>query len=174
MPESGCALALDAVSLDWARLYEEHAGELASYLARFVGDRDAASDLTQETFARALRSDYTIREPRAVRSWLFQTATNLARNERRRRAILRFVPFTGFERSAGEAFDVQASQVSAALRSISADEAATLLLRYHSGFTRAEIAAMLGIAEETAKSRLARGRKNFMAAYRRLERGLAR
>jgi RNA polymerase sigma-70 factor (ECF subfamily) len=123
---------------------------------------------------RGLLADRTIREPRAVRGWLFQTATNLALNERRRRAILRFVPFSGLERSPREAFDPAAAQVNAALRSIGSDQAAALLLRYHSGFSTAEIAAMLDLSEETVKSRITRGRHNFRAAHRRLERGLAR
>ena len=160
--------------MDWAGIYERHAGELTSYLTRYVGDREVATELMQETFVRGLRADQTIREPGAVRGWLFQTATNLALNERRRRALFRFIPFSGLERSPREAFDPAAAQVNAALRSISSDQAAALLLRYHSGFSTAEIAGMLGINEETAKSRLTRGRKNFMAAYRRLERGLAR
>jgi RNA polymerase sigma-70 factor (ECF subfamily) len=159
--------------MDWAGIYERHAAELASYLTRYVGDREVAIELMQETFVRGLRADQTIREPRAVRSWLFQTATNLALNERRRRAIFRFIPFSGFEQSPQEAFDLAAAQVNSALRSIGADQAAALLLRYHSGFSAAEIAAMLDLSEETVKSRITRGRSNFIAAYRRLERGLA-
>jgi RNA polymerase sigma-70 factor (ECF subfamily) len=160
--------------VDWAGIYERHAAELASYLTRYVGDREVATELMQETFVRGLRADQTIREPGAVRSWLFQTATNLALNERRRRALFRFIPFSGLERSPREAFDPAAAQVNAALRSISSDQAAALLLRYHSGFSTGEIAAMLALSEETVKSRITRGRQNFMAAYRRLERGLAR
>ena len=163
-----------AVNFDWAQLYERHAGELLGYLIKLVGDRDRASELLQDTFVRGLRSDHTIREPAAVRGWLFQTATNLARNDRRRRGLLRFIPFSGAERAPEGAFDVGAEHVRAALRGISTDEATVLLLRYHAGFSRAEIAAMQGTGEETVKSRLSRGRKNFMAAYRRIERGLAR
>lgn len=160
--------------MDWAGIYERHASELASYLTRYLGDREVATELMQETFVRGLRADHTIREPRAIRSWLFQTATNLALNERRRRALLRFIPFTGLERSPREAFDPAAAQVNAALRSIGSEQAAALLLRYHSGFSTGEIAAMLGLSEETVKSRITRGRHNFIAAHRRLERGLAR
>jgi RNA polymerase sigma-70 factor (ECF subfamily) len=171
---SSGTVAYSPVTMDWAGIYERHASELASYLTRYVGDREVATELMQETFVRGLRADQTIREPGAIRSWLFQTATNLALNERRRRALLRFIPFTGLERSPREAFDPAAAQVSAALRSLGSDQAAALLLRYHSGFTTSEIASMLGLSEETVKSRITRGRQNFIAAHRRLERGLAR
>jgi RNA polymerase sigma-70 factor (ECF subfamily) len=166
--------AVLAVNFDWEGLYDRHAGELLGYLAKLVGDRERASELMQDTFVRALRSDHTIREPGAVRAWLFETATNLALNDRRRRALFRFIPFSGAERAPGDVFDVGAEHVRASLRSLSSDEAVALLLRYHAGFSRSEIAAIVGTGEETVKSRLARGRKNFMAAYRRLERGLAR
>jgi RNA polymerase sigma-70 factor (ECF subfamily) len=171
---SSSTVAYSPVTMDWAGIYERHASELASYLTRYVGDREVATELMQETFVRGLRADHTIREPGAIRGWLFQTATNLALNERRRRALLRFIPFTGLERSPQEAFDPAAAQVNAALRSIGSDQAAALLLRYHSGFSTGEIASMLGRSEETVKSRITRGRQNFIAAYRRLERGLAR
>jgi RNA polymerase sigma-70 factor (ECF subfamily) len=171
---SSAPTAYYAVTVDWAGVYERHAGELTSYLARYVGDRELASELMQETFARGIRAEQSIREPGAIRGWLFQTATNLALNERRRRALFRFLPFSGLERSPHEAFDPAAEQVNAALRSIGSDQAVALLLRYHSGFSVPEVARMLGVGEETVKSRIGRGRQNFMAAYRRIERGLAR
>ncbi|MDQ2914088.1 MAG: sigma-70 family RNA polymerase sigma factor [Chloroflexota bacterium] len=162
------------MTVDWAALYEEHAQELAGYLAKLLGDRETASELTQEAFIRGLRSERTLREPAAALGWLYRTGTNLATSHLRRRALLRFLPLTGVEVAAPDALDPEAAQVHAALRSISADQAATLLLFYDVGFERKEIAAMLGLSEEAVKSRLARGRKDFMAAYRRLERGLAR
>ena len=61
-----------------------------------------------------------------------------------------------------------------ALNSIPPDQAIALTLHLHSGFSRLEIAILLRTNEETIKSRLSRGRRNFAAAYRRLERGLAR
>jgi RNA polymerase sigma-70 factor, ECF subfamily len=127
-----------------------------------------------ETFLRGLRAAPTFSDFRAARAWLFRTATNLARNELRRRRLLAFVPFTGTEPSADDAFSVQADQLRKALGTLSFDQASTLLLHYHSGFQRREIAELQAVSEETVKSRLARGRKNFIAAHRRLERGLAR
>jgi DNA-directed RNA polymerase specialized sigma24 family protein len=84
------------------------------------------------------------------------------------------VPFTGEERSERDAFDAEADQIRRALGSVSPDAAATLLLFYGHGFSREELALMFAASEETVKSRLARGRRDFIAAYRRLERRLAR
>lgn len=130
-------------------------------------------DLMQEAFVRGIRSGSSIREPAAAKAWLFRAATNLAYSQRRRQKILSFLPFTGYERAPRASFDIEADQVRTALRSISVDQAASLLLFYDNGYTRAEVATLLGVSEETVKSRLARGRRNFIAAYRRLERGLA-
>ena len=103
---------------------------------------------------------------------MFRVATNLAVSHLRRRRVVSFLPFTSEHASAHEAFDVEGAQVRAALRSIPADQAVALVLTLHQGFSRREVAQMLGISEETVKSRVARGRLNFTAAYKRLERGL--
>ena len=162
------------MTLDWESLYVEHAAELAGYAAKLVGDHEVGSDLTQEAFIRGIRSNSAIRDPAAMRAWLFRTATNLAYSHRRRQRILAFLPFSGRELAPRTAFDIEADQVRLALRSIPAEQAAALLLFYDNGFARAEVATLLGVSEEAVKSRLARGRRNFIAAYRRLERGLAR
>jgi RNA polymerase sigma-70 factor (ECF subfamily) len=133
-----------------------------------------ASELMQDTFVRAMCANPEFTSERAAHVWLFRTATNLARNATRRRRLLAFVPFTGAERSAREVFDVEADLVRKALRSLPFDQASTLLLHYHAGFHRDEIAELQGVSEETVKSRIARGRRNFTATYARLERGLAR
>jgi RNA polymerase sigma-70 factor (ECF subfamily) len=128
----------------------------------------------QEAFVSAIRSHPIFENGRSAHAWLFRTATNLARNQLRRRRLLAFVPFSGGEHALRGGFDIEADQVKAVLRSLPFDQAVTLLLHYHSGFRRDEIAELQGISEETVKSRLARGRKSFIAAYRRRERGLAR
>jgi len=47
------------------------------------------------------------------------------------------------------------------------DQAAALVLHYAHGFSRAEIAELVGRSEETVKSRIARGRRAFLEAYDR-------
>lgn len=162
----------EATTLDWDALYVKHSQGIARYLARLTGDRDVAPDLTQEVFGRALghADGSTIRDPRA---WLYRIATNLGIQYCRRRRLLAFVRFSGRERAEAGSHD-RTELVRQALQAIATDQAVALVLHYHEGFSRREAAALLGVPEGTVKTRLARGRRNFIGAYRRLERGLAR
>lgn len=144
----------------------EHAGALLGLLVKQTGDRETATDLMQETFVRAIRAGAPDDEMGA-RPWLFRIAVNLARDDHRRRKLLRFIPFTGHER-ASNLGDPEIELVHRALRTLSPKLATTLLLHYDSGFSRDEIAAMEGVGEEAVKSRLARGRVAFARAFTRL------
>ena len=164
----------DSRGLNWDELYGRYSEELARFMVKLLGDRERAADLVQDTFVRAMRSESDLRERGSVRAWLYEIAANLARNELRRRSLIAFLPFGGQERGTDDAFDADAAQIHHALRSIPTNQAIALVLHYQSGFSRAEVASLTGVSEEGVKSRLARGRANFIAAYQRLERGLAR
>jgi RNA polymerase sigma-70 factor, ECF subfamily len=163
--------AANAVSretgLPWRELYDAHAAELVGYLWKLTGDREVATDLMQDTFIAGMRDEAALREPAKARAWLFRIGTRLAIKRLRRARLLAFVPFAGTERSTEGTPDVEALAVRDAMRSIAADQAAALVLHYAHGFTRAEIAELVGRSEETVKSRIARGRRAFLAAYDR-------
>ena len=153
--------------LPWRELYDAHAAELVGYLWKLTGDREVATDLMQDTFIAGMRDEAALREPAKARAWLFRIATRLAMKRLRRARLMSFVPFAGTERSDVGTPDVEGLAVRDAMRSISADQAVALVLHYAHGFTRAEIAELVGRSEETVKSRIARGRRAFLAAYDR-------
>jgi RNA polymerase sigma-70 factor (ECF subfamily) len=156
---------------DWAGLYEAYAPDLARYLRRLVRNAEQATDLAHETFVRAMRADRQPERESEFRPWLYRIASNLAIDQLRRPRVFGLnAVFRSAEPPAVEEMD----QVRTALRSIPSDQAVALVLAFHEGFSRREIAQILRVSEETVKSRIARGRLNFAAAYRRLERGLAR
>src|SRR5438067_5408236 len=128
-----------ASRLPWRELYDAHAAELAGYLWKLTGDREDATDLMQDTFVAGMRDERALREPEKARAWLFRIATRLAIKRLRRARLIAFVPFAGTERST-EGPDLEALAVRDAMRSISADQAAALVLHYAHGFTRSEIA----------------------------------
>lgn len=159
--------------IDWEGAYDAYASDILRYLRRVTNDPATAEDLLQETFVHAIQAS---RQPSAdgTRPWLFRIASNLALSYLRRQRLVRFIPLLSWQRAKAEPFDSDSEQVRRALRSIPPEQALCLTLALHEGFHRREIAAMLSTSEETIKSRLARGRRNFAAAYRRLDRGLAR
>ena len=80
-------------------LFNRHRVSLQRYLTRLVPADDAA-ELVQESYYRLLRHGEMVKIDAMARSFLFQTATNLARDHHRRRASHRaalHVPIDGEE-----------------------------------------------------------------------------
>ncbi|MBI2773908.1 MAG: sigma-70 family RNA polymerase sigma factor [Chloroflexi bacterium] len=149
-------------------LYVTDGPRVLRYLSSLVGN-EAAPDLLHDSFVRAARSHNPPERREDLPNWLFRIAANLAidhvRRKRRWRSISRLIA----EPSAPAAGSVEEC-VRAALREIPPDQATVLILRLVEGMSRSEISGILGITESAMKSRLVRGRLNFAAAYRRLER----
>lgn len=73
-------------ALDFDALYAEGFGRVYGFALRMLGDRDAALDAAQETFARAVAAAPAFRGESAPLTWLFSIARNLclARLQRER------------------------------------------------------------------------------------------
>jgi RNA polymerase sigma factor (sigma-70 family) len=149
---------------DWDVAYRRHGPDLLAYLRRITRNTDEAADVLQETFTKAIRSKRSPSDQAELRRWLFRIASNEAIDRARRRVRLRAIGFFGQPTEAPANGSLE--DIRRALQSIPVDQAVTLVLRLHQGFSRAEIAKMLDISEEAVKSRLARGRLNFAAVYR--------
>ena len=67
-----------------ARLIREHTGLVFTLIRRIVGNRDAAMDLTQDCFIRAIDRIGSLRDPRSFRSWLTVMARRMALDHLRR------------------------------------------------------------------------------------------
>lgn len=168
MAKADALAKAEAGSSAWAELYAQHATALLHYLAKLTGDREEATELLQETFLRGMRSGRSATELSAPRAFLFRIATNAARDRYRRRMLLRFIPFTGREVDPTDRLDPHTMLVHQVLASLPQSQAAALLLHYDAGLSRREIAEMDGVTEAAIKSRLARARDAFAAAYERL------
>ena len=150
-------------------MYEQHSHDLLRYLMKLTGRQDAAEELLQETFMRAMRSGVDGVESR--RSWLFRVATNIARDRFRQSARRPTVVLTGRELDDRPVFEVEVDVLHRALSAIPFDDATALLLRFDAGFTIAEIAALDGSTDEAIKSRLRRAKERFLNAYFDEQRG---
>jgi RNA polymerase sigma-70 factor (ECF subfamily) len=135
-----------------------------------LGDKAAAEDCAQDTFERAYKSWSTWRPDAPVEAWLHRIAINVAVSDRRRARI----------RQAGELVRrlgrpspppdptalAERSDLIRALRKLPTKQAAALVLRHFHGYTNREIAASLGVPDQTVASRLTAARKQLQAALK--------
>lgn len=152
----------------WHEVVEEHAGRVYRLAYRLTGNRADAEDLTQEVFVRVFRSlaSYT---PGTFEGWLHRITTNLYLDQVRRRRRIRIDPLgesadllvapndlgspeRGFEHLN---LDVDVQQ---ALRGLSPEYRAAVVLCDIEGLSYEEIAVTLGIKTGTVRSRIHRGR----------------
>ena len=151
-------------------LVDAHYDRVHRYLARLLGDAEAAEDLTQETFLRAYEALPRLADGSNLSGWLFRIATNLARRHHRRR---RLVCWTRLPRGATQPAHpraledevVQQDEVRRALARLSLDHRACLLLYAWTGLTSAEIGPIVGKSAAAVRMILVRARRAFRAAY---------
>lgn len=162
----------DVRAINWTYVYDAHAQTLLRYLRRFTRRRDEAEDLLHDVFERAM-SAAKVPDTDAMLPWLYRIASNTAISHLRRAAIRRLLPLSALSETVDPLADrADLALVRQALRSIPPAHAVALVLVHHEGFARRDAARLLGVPEETLKTRLARGRVNFASAYARLQRGL--
>jgi RNA polymerase sigma-70 factor, ECF subfamily len=148
--------------LAFDRLYKTSRDDVYAYVASLVRDPAAAEDVTATAFERAYRKrsrfDPRRGEPRA---WLFGIARNAALDELRRRgrqAELAAEPADLTSAAAHESAEESERRlaVSAALAGLEPRERELIALKFFAGLTNAEIAAVVGIGESNAGTKLHR------------------
>ncbi len=145
----------------------QHAGWMRRLAGRLVHDAQAAEDLSQETWVRAL--EHPPRADRPVRGWLATVMRNLAaqrrRGDHRRRGRELGAAREEALASALELFEKVATQrqLVDAVMELEEPYRSTILLRYFEDYAPKRMAAELDVPLSTVKSRLARGLERLRA-----------
>ncbi len=160
---------------EFFRAYE---GRIFNLVYRLVGNWDDATDLTSETFVRALRSYSRFRREAQPYTWLYRIALNLCKNyfrqqqhrsrvhafsldapaERNGEPLPREVEDRGpLPQERVEARELE-SQVMKCLGSLRPEFRVLIVLRDVQGLSYQEIGKVLGCSEKAVKSRLFRAR----------------
>ncbi|MDW8060579.1 MAG: sigma-70 family RNA polymerase sigma factor [Thermomicrobium sp.] len=156
----------------FATLYERYVDRIYDFVARLLGDREAAADVTQETFLKALQGLRARRIQGSVRAWLFTIARNAAIDHLRRR---RTTPFSQLPTPEGEEWEPEvpasgpeaepeetarrrelAELVWLAARGLNPADYALLDLSLRHDLTPAELAQVVGMRRGAVNTRLSR------------------
>jgi RNA polymerase sigma-70 factor, ECF subfamily len=160
----------------FAELVRRHRDRLWAVALRTLGDPEEAADALQDALLSAYRRAATFRGEARVTTWLHRVVVNACLDRMRRRAARPSValperPDGGLDdRDPALRVDVAdpvearetALEVAAALARLPAEQRAALVLVDMEGYSVAEVAAILGCAEGTVKSRCARGRARLL------------
>jgi RNA polymerase sigma-70 factor (ECF subfamily) len=145
-------------------LYAAHAQGAVRLAYLLVGHREIAQDIAQEAFLRAFGRFADIRKPNSFRFYLRSTVVNLTRKHFRRRGLERLYE----ERLRGRPAqslappDVEQREVvTQALLKVPERQRAALVLHYYEDLSEYEVADLLGVSEQAARSLVARGRKTL-------------
>lgn len=137
-------------------LYDQHAAALWRYVLHLTGDRGRAEDVVQETLLRAWQHPEVA--VGTARAWLFTVARNLVIDFSRSARARKEVGSLDEERDRVGPDEVDATLdrmlIADAIALLSADHRAVIRRSYYQGWSTAQIAADLEIAEGTVKSRL--------------------
>jgi RNA polymerase sigma-70 factor (ECF subfamily) len=167
-----------------ALLVRRYRTPLYNFVFRFVGDRETAEDVVQETFLRCLKHRHQYVAIEQVSTWLYTIAGNLAKTELRRRKRWHWIPIepadeedsSSFyepvdrERLPGDESDARTvrDSVVAAIHELPEEFREAVLLRDLNGLSYEEISKIIDCPVGTVKSRVNRGRIRLQQSLRGL------
>jgi len=151
-------------------LVKKYQGPLLNFIARYVGDRSMAEDITQEVLLRIYRAAPRFQTKTKVSTWIFHIAYNQALTEigrrKKRRNLWQALYRSGEEASEEllaeplERFE-QTEEIMAVLGGLPENQKAALLLRINENLSYREIAGILGVSVQSVESLLFRARTNL-------------
>jgi RNA polymerase sigma-70 factor (ECF subfamily) len=143
----------------FAELVRRHRDRLWAVALRTIGDREEAADALQDALLSAYRAAGRFRGESAVTTWLHRIVVNACLDRLRRRQARPTVPLPEVDRTVAPSVDRDtALVVRAALAQLPIEQRAALVLVDLQGYSVADAAKVLDVAEGTIKSRCARGR----------------
>ncbi len=158
----------------FAELVQGHAGLVYATALRVTGDEQMARDVAQDVFVKLARGAGTLRHSKALAAWLYRVAharaVNALRSEvRRRHREMEAMKYFEIENTPDldTAWTALKPRLDEAMAALSKSDQAALVLRFFSNKTLLEVGQALGLSEEAARKRVARGIEKLRALFAR-------
>ena len=147
---------------------------ILAFVMRMIGDQDSAQEITQKAFIKAYKNLKTLKDPAKFKTWLYQIAANLCRDELRRRKNLRHTSIDQAHEATRDGArtpdymisnketspEYRWSQTEAktiirdALEKIPEEQRVVIIMKEYQGLKFKEIAEIMGQSINTIKSRM--------------------
>ncbi len=154
-------------------LVRRHSEPIWGTLRRQFHDLEDVRDVFQETWLRAFECLDGVREPERFRAWLLSIAFNLVRRHRRKNGSRREVPgddagLADPREEVGESLSRQetVSRIRELLEALPPRQREVVDLRLNHELSHAEIADLLGIAEESSRANYYQALRRLRSAFR--------
>ena len=159
----------------FSTLVQRHRGPVYNFILRYVGQRQRAEDVLQETWLKVVRNSSEWQPKARFTTWVYTIARNLcedsARKESFRKAASLDAPASHDEDDGRSKGDLVADEnvqtpdraahnvrlrpmIEKALESLPTEQREVFLLREYQGIGFKEIAEVTGVNENTVKSRM--------------------
>ncbi len=153
-------------------LVKRYKEPLLNFVYRFLGEKNEAEDIVQETFLRLFKNKHYYKEIAKFSTWIYTIASNLAKTElrkRKRRNLYSISYYMSTEKDydipdyeTNPEIDVNSvitdQIIQKAINKLSPKFKQVIILRDIQGFSYEEIAEIVGIPLGTVKSRVNRAR----------------
>lgn len=144
----------------WEDIYRRHYRELLRYCCRACGSQEAAEDLAQEAFLKALQNADTFEDlgPNQQRAWLYRAVKNLIVD--RYRLSVQEEQYLQGNREDEETDEPGYGSTEATLLLLQLPEQDWVLfrMRYLEGYNASELAEIFHMPTGTIRSKLARSK----------------
>lgn len=139
-------------------LYRSTSNKIFFYLLRFLKSRESAEDIHVEVYTQVWKSAKNFKGKSRARTWIYGIARNLALNQLRKRGNRQMLQFSetikdNKSTSVFDAFD-RHQHIQKALSTLSAKHREVMDLVFFHEMTYQEVAGILGVPENTVKTRM--------------------
>lgn len=150
--QDGDCTAMEALVSRWQKRLWHHA-------LRLTGDRDAAWDVTQQTWLGIVKGLHKLHAPANFKAWAYRITTNKSADWIRAKTALRQLPLLDVQDREQDSDEVRS--VHELLQKMSTTKRAALCLYYFENLTVTEMSLALNIPKGTVKSRLHSAREEL-------------
>ena len=165
-------LALNGDGSCFGQLVARWELKIYGFICRYVGNREEAKDLTQETFAKAYQNLGRLSDPKRFKPWLYKIALNECRMRFRRQRGFTPTPLETYLESPGADLDTVTPEevlsqkeaveiLKEAFARLPEDQKSVILMKEYQGLKFHEIADTLDVPLSTVKSRMYLGLKTL-------------